>query len=346
MPEEEYIAALLKDAEFHTKEIQSRPIQTIFFCGGTPSLLSGKSIFYLLTKLQNHFVFAPNIEMTLEANPGTVDQAKFFEFYQAGINRLSLGVQSFSNQQLLKLGRIHDADAALSAIQMIRDAGFKQFNIDMMYGLPNQTVEEALEDLTILLQQNSPHVSWYQLTLEPNTAFYHQPPTLPNEDELFNMQQAGLELIQQHGFQQYEVSAYAKENFQCKHNVNYWEFGDYLGIGAGAHSKLTNLEKNTVKRFMKLKHPQAYLMNPNQLCDTRTLSRADLIFEFMLNALRLKKEIPEFLLLSRTGLSFDDIKEKIHYAQSRKWLHHENKAIVLSELGWRFLNNVTELFLP
>lgn len=345
-PEKEYIQALLNDADHHRNQIQEREIHSIFMGGGTPSLFSADSVAFLLLELKKRFYFSENIEITLEANPGASDQDRFLGYYQAGVNRISLGVQSFSDAHLKSLGRIHDPQAALLAIDAIKQAGFSNFNIDLMFGLPNQSIAQALFDLETAIAKAPTHLSWYQLTLEPNTEFYYKPPVLPQDDDIFEMQQAGLNLLEQAKFSRYEVSAYTKDENFCRHNLNYWTFGDYLGIGAGAHSKVMDLNQQMIKRWMKPKHPQAYLLNPSAIQEYRELTKKDIIFEFMLNALRLKKPIHEKLFHERCGLLFSDIQKILDKAIQNKWLILENQSFQLTEMGFSFLNNVTELFLP
>src|SRR5579883_579474 len=284
LPEAAYVEALLDELDHHLPRIQHRSFISIFFGGGTPSLFSANAIEQILRGISQRMPLNPSIEITLEANPGTIEQARFQGFREAGINRLSLGIQSLQNDKLKTLGRIHDHDQAIRAISIAKEAGFTNFNLDLMYGLPHQSIDDALEDVKLALSFQPTHLSWYQLTIEPNTLFHHQPPPLPMDETIWQMQQAGQTLLQQAGFEQYEVSAYSLAGKNCVHNRNYWEFGDYLGIGAGAHSKLTNEKTGEVVRFAQVKHPNAYL-NPEKrrLLPLKTLSEDDLIFEFMLN---------------------------------------------------------------
>ena len=240
IPEREYINALLGDLDHSLADIWGRSIQTIFMGGGTPSLFSPESMDRLLSQLRARLNFSPNIEISMEANPGTAEQGKFSEFFAVGINRLSIGIQSFDNVQLQRLGRIHNRREAFRAVEIAHAAGFDNLNLDLMFGLPRQTNEQALADLQNAIDLEATHLSHYQLTIEPNTFFYHQPPQTPDDDQLFEMQQQCQTLLADRGYTQYEVSAYAKDNHRCQHNLNYWQFGDYLGIGAGAHSKLSH----------------------------------------------------------------------------------------------------------
>lgn len=345
-PEEAYTQALLQELEDHLPLINDRPLISIFFGGGTPSLFSSEAIERILKGIQNRVSFADDIEITLEANPGTIDQVRFAGFYQAGINRLSIGVQSLQNDKLQTLGRIHDRDNALQAVQLAKAAGFTNFNIDLMYGLPNQTIEDALTDIKTALTLHPSHLSWYQLTLEPNTLFYHQPPSLPDEDLIWEMQQAGQRLIAASGFQPYEVSAYALTDRQCKHNLNYWEFGDYLGIGAGAHSKLTDIHSHSVMRFSQIKHPRDYLnLEKRRIQKIITLNEKDLIFEFMLNALRLTHGVSTHLFIERTGLALMDIEDLWRLAMERGLLQKNAEKICPTSHGKKFLNDLVAMFL-
>jgi len=262
LPEDAYIQTLLRDLEEDLTLAQNRPLKSIFFGGGTPSLFSPKSIEKILTGVNAHLKFEPNIEITLEANPGTLEHKSFKAYKSAGINRVSLGAQSFQDEKLQALGRIHNAKNIANAINLIIEADLN-FNIDLMYGLPKQTIQDVLFDIRTALSFSPPHLSWYHLTIEPNTVFHHRPPPLPEHDTVYEMQTLGYQCLKDAGLKQYEVSAFAKPGFACQHNLNYWEFGDYLGIGAGAHSKITDLSTLEVKRFAKTRYPKSYL-NPSQ----------------------------------------------------------------------------------
>jgi oxygen-independent coproporphyrinogen-3 oxidase len=347
LPEKQYVEALLDDLETRLPLIQSRSISSIFFGGGTPSLFSANAINDILTGIVKRVPLDPNLEITLEANPGTVDQAQFAGFYQAGINRLSLGVQSLQNHHLKSLGRIHDETSAVQAIKIAKTAGFTNINLDLMFGLPKQTIHEALFDLESALTFQPTHLSWYQLTIEPNTAFYRQPPKLPDDDYLWEMQLAGQSLLQAAGFNQYEVSAYARQATPCQHNKNYWEFGDYLGIGAGAHSKITQYDSHNVIRFSQVRHPKDYLNAvKRRSLNTTIINESDLIFEFMLNALRLTSGVPSTLFTERCGMTLSHIEPILAEARSKKLLEELPHCIRPTESGKRFLNNLIALFLP
>ncbi len=346
LPEAAYVEALLDELDHHLPRIQHRSFISIFFGGGTPSLFSANAIEQILRGISQRMPLNPSIEITLEANPGTIEQARFQGFREAGINRLSLGIQSLQNDKLKTLGRIHDHDQAIRAISIAKEAGFTNFNLDLMYGLPHQSIDDALEDVKLALSFQPTHLSWYQLTIEPNTLFHHQPPPLPMDETIWQMQQAGQTLLQQAGFEQYEVSAYSLAGKNCVHNRNYWEFGDYLGIGAGAHSKLTNEKTGEVVRFAQVKHPNAYL-NPEKrrLLPLKTLSEDDLIFEFMLNGLRLSQGIPATLFTQRTGLSLQRIEQMLNQAKTRGLLVKDEHYFLPSERGKRFLNDLVSIFL-
>ena len=349
LPEQAYIQALLTDLASELPYIWGRKLESIFIGGGTPSLFSAAGIDELLCGVRALLPFRPNIEITLEANPGTFEQAKFKGFREAGINRLSMGLQSFNPQHLQALGRVHNQAEALMAAGIARHAGFTNFNLDLMFGLPQQTLPQALADLQQAIQLRPTHLSWYQLTLEPNTLFYKQPPVLPDEDLLVDMQLAGQALLAQHGYQQYEVSAYSQPQYQCVHNRNYWEFGDYIGIGAGAHGKYTNPADQSLHRYQKPRQPADYMQRVQQgqaRSQTTTLVVADIIFEFMLNALRLQSGFPLSLFTERTGLAVEFLSNGLQQGIQRGLLELDENWLKPSPLGWQFLNTTIQLFLP
>lgn len=346
IPEQEYVDALLHDLEQDLPKIWGRRLVSIFIGGGTPSLLSGAALSQMLNQIRSMIPFGNELEITLETNPGTVDQRYFIDYLNAGVNRLSLGIQSFDNDKLKTLGRIHDAETAKQAIQQARNTGFQNINIDIMHGLPNQSFAEGLADLQQAIDMGTEHISWYQLTLEPNTAFYHRPPSLPEHDIIDDLYLAGLEQLEASGFTQYEVSAYAKPDKRCRHNLNYWEFGDYLGIGPGAHSKLTNVATGTVERCMKLRNPGLYLQaNNNYAQDSRQLNDDDLLFEFMLNRLRLNQAFTAEDFNHYTGLDPDFMATPLRAAMDKELIQHTNNHYQLTSTGKRFRNDVIELFL-
>ena len=345
LPEAEYMTALLEDLEQEWPRADGRPLQSIFIGGGTPSLFSPHSIEQLLKKIAQRLKWAPQIEITLEANPGTAEQQKFRDFHHNGINRLSIGVQSFNEQHLKKLGRIHNGSDAKKAIDIAHHVGFKNFNIDLMYGLSQQKVDEALSDLETAISLQPAHLSWYQLTLEPNTLFYQQSPPLPNQDDIFAMEQEGRQLLKVNSYQHYEVSAYAKPNYQCIHNNNYWQFGDYLAIGAGAHGKITAANGDVI-RYWKHKHPKQYLSSKNSfIAEEKIITEKELPFEFMLNALRLQKPIAIDLFNRRTGLALSDILLPLTQAKEQGLLQWDNHSIETTALGKKFLNDLLVIFM-
>lgn len=345
LPEREYIQALLADLEQDLHWVQGRDIQSIFIGGGTPSLLSVSAYQTLFSELKKRLRFADDIEITLEANPGTFEAEKFAGYRQLGINRLSIGIQSFQPQHLEKLGRVHDREQALNAIRLARESGFDNFNLDLMHGLPGQTIEQAIDDLKTALSFEPQHLSWYQLTIEPNTEFYKRPPLLPEDDTLWDIQEAGLELLAQHGFEHYEISAFCQPGKASKHNLNYWQFGDYLGIGAGAHGKVTLSEANTIMRTNKTRLPKDYL-NPDKrfLAGKQTIEPEDIGLECLMNALRLRQGIAVDDFEERTFLSLDAVAESINKAQQLGLLNID-KRIYATEKGQQYLNELLALFL-
>lgn len=344
LPEQEYIQALVADLQQDIPKMSGRQISSIFIGGGTPSLFSAKSIDTLLTAINHHLLFSAEIEITLEANPGSVEQQRFKDYYKAGINRISLGIQSFSNEKLTKLGRIHNGMEAESAITAVKNAGFSNFNLDLMFGLPEQTSSEALHDLNLAVKHQPTHLSWYKLTLEPNTYFHHHPPPLPDDDLIWEMFDEGQQFLHSNGYQQYEISAYSRQGFECWHNRNYWQFGDYIGIGAGAHSKLT-LDNQEIVRFWKVKHPKLYLQAKSFIQEENKIEATQLPFEFMLNHLRLREKVPLQLFEERTGLSIETIEKVLNDAQKDGFIIWQNAYLELTEQGKRFTNDVLQLFL-
>ena len=347
LPEAEYIKALIQDLEADLPSIWGRKLHSIFIGGGTPSLFSAKAIDSLLSQVQMRIPFEhPNIEITMEANPGTFEQQRFTDFHNAGVNRLSIGVQSFDNDCLQALGRVHDKDEALTAAEGARKAGFDNFNLDLMHGLPKQSVSAALDDLQTAISMQPTHLSWYQLTLEPNTVFAKYPPTLPAEDTLADIQQQGSDILKQAGFEQYEVSAYCNDEQYSQHNLNYWQFGDYLGIGAGAHGKVTNLAEQSIVRIHKTRNPTDYL-NPNKkfIAGNRLLKKEELPLEFFMNALRLRQGVPAEYFEQRTGLALSDIEQQLAQAHKQSLMINDSNHLCTTEQGFRFLNNCLSLFM-
>ena len=333
-----YIEALLKDLDKDLKYVQGRSIHSIFIGGGTPSLMSADELHELFTGLKSKLTFEKNIEITLETNPGTFEVDKFKAFKDIGINRLSIGVQSFQDRHLNALGRIHSAEDASKACTYASQI-FNNFNIDLMYGLEGQSIDDCLSDLNQAIDLSPQHVSFYQLTIEPNTLFAKFPPTLPKDDDIWRMGEQGVALLEQHGFERYEVSAFGK--IPSKHNLNYWQFGDYIGIGAGAHGKITSLNTNEILRTRKPKSPKDYLNNQSSIVE----KVENLSFEFMLNALRLKQGFNLNLFEDRTGQSPLAIERRLQQAQDLDLLLIDNKQVKPSDKGYNFLNDLIERFL-
>ncbi len=347
IPEAAYIDALLLDLERALPDIWGRRIHTVFFGGGTPSLFSAAGIDRILTGVRTLTQLLPNAEITLEANPGTVEAAKFAGFREAGVTRVSLGIQSFNPQHLQALGRIHDDSEARRAAELAA-THFDTFNLDLMFALPGQTLDEALADIDTALTFKPPHLSAYHLTLEPNTPFGHTaPPNLPDDDVAADMHQAIETRLIEAGMQHYETSAYARPQHASRHNLNYWQFGDYLGIGAGAHSKLSFHDR--ILRQMRTKHPQQYMdavAQGTHIADARTLTRSDLPFEFMMNALRLNEGVPSALFEERTGLPLIVCSAALEQARAKGLLARDATQLKPTLLGQRYLNDLLELFLP
>jgi len=346
--EARYIDALLKQLELTLPLIWGRPIHAIFFGGGTPSLISEAGLNRFMSHARALLGFGPEIEVTLEANPGTVDFEKFAGFYQAGINRLSMGIQSFEDEKLKALGRIHSGTEACLAIEAAKQAGFSNFNLDLMFALPNQTIEQALADIEQAVAFQPPHLSHYQLTLEPNTPFYKNPPVLPEEDLAWEMQLACQSRIAEAGYEHYEVSGFAQKNRQCQHNLNYWQFGDYIGLGAGAHGKITVPPEGKIWRTQMPASPGGYIEEMTRADPGRKVlvSDQDASFEFMLNALRLQDGFELSLFNLRTGLPLSQIDSQLTLMQEKGWSTvSEANKLTLTTKGKHYLNDVVSLFL-
>jgi len=344
IPEQAYVDALLLDLRQDYHLAQDREVATLFIGGGTPSLFSAGAISRLLQGLADYLPLSAQLEATMESNPGSAEADKFLGFRQAGINRLSLGVQSFQDDKLLALGRVHNSSQAMAAIEYARQAGFDNFNIDLMNGLPGQTEADAAEDLTTALTFNPPHLSWYQLTIEPNTVFNKHPPQLPIEDSLADIQDAGEKILAQHGFAQYEVSAYSRTGRHCRHNLNYWQFGDYLALGAGAHGKISFID-GRIQRYAKTRAPQDYLAGHRFTASERILTRAETIEEFMLFALRLNEGFSVADFEARTGTGIGEIEQTLEGLYRRQLLQRSSDHIATTALGRRFLDSVIAEFL-
>jgi oxygen-independent coproporphyrinogen-3 oxidase len=347
LDEAAYITALMSDLDQELAGNEHREIISIFFGGGTPSLFSAESINNIIQSVESKATLLPDIEITLEANPGTFEQQKFAAYRSAGVNRLSIGVQSFNDDKLHRLGRIHDGNEAIKAIESAYTAGFDNINIDLMFGLPGQSVEEAIEDIELACKLQPSHVSHYQLTIEPNTYFHKHTPVLPATDFIWDMQQHCHDTLNKHDYIQYEVSAFSQAGEQCRHNMNYWTFGDYIGIGAGAHGKLTDINKPSIQRRWKQRQPAAYINHAargNACSGTNELNQADILFEFLLNALRLRHGFTHKIFEQRTGIN------RQHLLEACKNIDPDLLVITKTGLntsprGFDFLNDVLESFL-
>ena len=346
LPEKEYVAHLLDDLAIDAKRVSNRQVETIFIGGGTPSLFSADAMAAILEGVKARVNLAPNAEITMEANPGTVEAGKFAGFYQAGVNRISVGIQSFQPHHLKVLGRIHNELQAENAVKQAHSAGLPTFNLDLMHGLPEQSVENAMGDLQQGIALNPYHLSWYQLTIEPNTPFYSRPPELPDDDILWEIQQRGHEILEAAGYHQYEISGYAKHGHQCQHNLNYWRFGDYLGIGCGAHGKITDTKKGTIHRTVKVKHPRGYMEISRPYLDTQTqVAEDDLPFEFFMNRFRLVEPCPIDDFSSFTGLTLPkDVDTALADAQQQGLLRLSPSHWQVTDKGRRYLNSLLSCF--
>jgi len=348
IPESAYIDALLLDLEQQLPSIWGRSISSIFIGGGTPSLMSAEGLDRLLCGIRARLPFLADTEVTMEANPGTFEAEKFAEFYSAGVNRLSIGVQSFSDPMLKRLGRIHSAEEAIKAFHIARDAGFNNINIDLMYGLPGQSIEQALQDLSSAIKLSPEHLSWYQLTLEPNTLFASQPPKqMPAEDSLIDFSDSGISLLTENNYQRYEISAFSKNaKNQCWHNINYWQFGDYLAIGAGAHSKITRADTQQITRTNRKRNPKDYLATEQFIQSEKTLSPSELPLEFMMNAMRLKQGVERGLFSQVTGLSDQIILPIVNKLIKAELLKIKDNYLMPTATGFNYLNEILIEFMP
>ncbi|HYA37628.1 MAG TPA: radical SAM family heme chaperone HemW [Candidatus Methylomirabilis sp.] len=345
IPEQQYIDALLCDLEQDLPRVWGRPVQSIFLGGGTPSLFSPAAIDRLLSEIRARLPLQQDAEITLEANPGTVDIERFRGFREAGVNRLSIGIQSFDDDKLRALGRIHGSAEARRAAEGARAAGFDDFNLDLMFGLPQQTVEQALSDIRTAIEFGPTHLSLYQLTLEPNTLFHARAPALPDDDTLWEIQTRLQAELAGAGYRQYEVSAYAQPGYECRHNLNYWLFGDYLGIGAGAHAKIT--DRASITRLWKIKQPKEYLRHagtPAGIGGEEKLSRDHIVTEFMMNALRLVNGFPSPLFQERAGMPLAVCEKPLSLAETRGLIEWNAQSVRPTARGQQFLNSLVELF--
>ena len=341
--EQEYLHALVEDFKTQLDFAHGRQIHSVFIGGGTPSLISAQGYQWLFNQLKALLPFEEGCEITLEANPGTVEHDPFAGYLAAGINRLSIGVQSFNTEHLKKLGRIHSNEDAISAIAHAKEAGFERINVDLMHGLPEQTLEQALNDLKLAVENGATHISWYQLTIEPNTVFFRTQPILPVDEVLEDIQEQGEAYLKAQGFINYEVSAWRKE-LPSAHNLNYWQFGDYLSIGAGAHGKVT--QADGIYRFQKTRLPKDYLAKvPAEHLQFKRIEAEDMPFEFMMNALRLNNGVAAKLYAERTGLSLEGLNELLTSLRQRKLMVEDPERLACTEQGHVFLNSVLEEFL-
>ncbi|ATG78690.1 radical SAM family heme chaperone HemW [Pseudoalteromonas sp. 1_2015MBL_MicDiv] len=345
IPEAEYVQHLIDDLKADLHLVQGRKIHSIFIGGGTPSLLTGAAYTRLLNEVDNLIGLEEHCEITLEANPGTVETGRFKDYVKAGINRISIGVQSMQNDKLKALGRIHGSDEANYAAQQAKEAGLNSFNLDLMHGLPGQTLDDALSDLKQIIALDPPHISWYQLTIEPNTQFASKPPTLPQDETLWDIQEQGIELLKQAGYVQYEISGYAKPGYQCQHNLNYWRFGDYLGIGCGAHGKVTDENTGLITRTEKVKHPRGYmdLIKP-YMYKSWHVEQDDLAFEFFMNRFRLVEPCPINDFNKLTILPLQSQQSALNQALNKGLLTQTDSHWQVTLKGHRFLNDLLELF--
>lgn len=349
LPAQEYVEALLTDLELDLPLVWGRTVHSIFIGGGTPSLFSARWIECLLDGIRARLRVSPRAEITLEANPGTTEHDSFSAYRDAGVNRVSLGVQSFDDKVLQRLGRIHGRAEVEAAVESIHSSGIRNFNIDLMYALPGQALGDALDDVRLALGCAPSHLSYYQLTVEPNTAFHANPPELPDDDAAWDMQEECGALFMAAGFGQYEISAWAQEGFRCRHNLNYWRYGDFLGIGAGAHSKLTLPAEQSVRRRVRQKHPATYLkakQSGKWLVDDRLIGAEDRVFEFFLNQLRLSDGVRKDQFTPRTGVRWNTVSLRVEKAIERGLLTDDNGVLKPTSLGWRFINDTQAIFLP
>lgn len=345
VPESVYVQHLLDDLNQDLAYVQGRRLSTIFIGGGTPSLFSAQAIATLLAGVRQRVPFADDIEITMEANPGSVEAERFNGYRQAGVNRISIGVQSFQSDKLVALGRIHNCDEAIRAAKLAHQIKLNSFNLDLMHGLPKQSIDDAMEDLTRAIELQPPHLSWYQLTIEPNTLFYSKPPKLPQDELLWDIQQRGHALLSENGYQQYEVSAYSQKGQQCRHNLNYWRFGDYLGIGCEAHGKITLPEHHQIIRTSKVKHPKGYMdLTKSYLNKKWTVEKDEQAFEYFMNRLRLIEVFDQDELSQYTALNQADVQGAINQAIDRGLLSERQNQWQVTQKGTFYLNDLLELF--
>jgi oxygen-independent coproporphyrinogen-3 oxidase len=353
IPEQLYIDALLEDLDTdinkYQASIQNRELCSIFIGGGTPSLISAEEIARLLNGIEQRIPFAKHIEITMEANPGTIEAERFAQYVKGGVTRISIGVQSFEQQKLERLGRIHGQEEAVRAANLAHQIGLNSFNLDLMHGLPDQSIEQALSDLDKAIELAPPHLSWYQLTIEPNTLFYYKTPQLPDDDELWDIFERGHEKLTAAGYVQYEISGYSKPGYQCQHNLNYWRFGDYIGIGCGSHGKLS-FSDGRIIRTTKVKHPKGYLaayqnLVKSYLDSEQDVAEEDRPFEFFMNRFRLMEACPKQDFITTTGLPLSSIQNTIDWALEKAYLTETQTHWQITNKGKLFLNDLLEAFM-
>jgi oxygen-independent coproporphyrinogen-3 oxidase len=345
----DYIRALVADLERDVPLVWGRTVNSIYFGGGTPSLFSADHIDGFLSMVRAMLDLRPDVEITLEANPGTIEHDSFSAYAKAGINRVSLGVQSFNDHLLKRIGRIHGRDDIEKSLQALRSAGINNFNIDLMYALPGQSPAQSKRDIKLAIDANPAHISFYQLTIEPNTAFANQPPKLPAESLAWDMQESGLEALAAAGYEQYEISAFAQRDKLSRHNINYWRYGDFLAIGAGAHGKITTPVDGKVQRYVKHRHPKRYLQgleSGDWMAERRILGSEERVFEFFLNQLRLKQGVYIDDFSARTGLSWEVVESRVQQAIDTGLLELHRQRVRPTGLGWKFVNDIQQIFLP
>jgi oxygen-independent coproporphyrinogen-3 oxidase len=349
LPAEEYIQALVADLEQDLPLVWGRPVQSVYFGGGTPSLFSAGQIATFLSAARARLDLRPDVEITLEANPGTIERDSFSAYAEAGINRVSLGVQSFDDTLLEQIGRIHGREEIEQSLQSLKSAGISNFNIDLMYSLPGQSPNQSRRDIQLAVDAGPAHISFYHLTIEPNTAFAKEPPQLPVDDVAWDMQQTGQDILEANAYMQYEISAFAQTEKQSRHNMNYWRYGDFLAIGAGAHGKITIAAEGQVQRFAKYRHPKRYMQgleSGDWRAETRILSDEELVFEFFLNQLRLKDGVSIDDFSARTGLPWNVVEARVVKAVDKGLLEVRHERVSPTVLGWRFVSDIQQIFLP
>ncbi len=349
LPAKQYIQALVADLEQDLPLVWGRPVQSVYFGGGTPSLFSAGHIATFLSAARARLDLRPDVEITLEANPGTIERDSFSAYAEAGINRVSLGVQSFDDILLRRIGRIHGLQEIEKSLQSLRSAGISNFNIDLMFALPGQSPAQSRRDIELAINAAPAHISFYQLTIEPNTAFAAQPPQLPDDDMAWDLHQTGLNMLEENAYTQYEISAFAKSEKQSRHNMNYWRYGDFLAVGAGAHGKITTAADGRVQRYAKHRNPRRYLQGldcGDWRAETRILSDEELIFEFFLNQLRLKQGVTIDDFSARTGLPWSIVESRVQNAADKGLLEVRQALVSPTALGWRFVNDTQQMFLP